>query len=68
MRRKNVSTMRLLPLAAGALSFLCLTACKGRTADNVEPTGDTVEVVISPWALLDTLPSTDIAVMNAEQI
>lgn len=23
-----------------------LTGCKGRTTDNVEPTGDTIEVVI----------------------
>lgn len=29
-----------LPLA------LLVTACKGRTADNMQPTGDTVEVVI----------------------
>lgn len=29
-----------LPLA------ILVTACKGRTADNMQPTGDTVEVVI----------------------
>ncbi|MCH5224804.1 MAG: hypothetical protein J1D77_02350 [Muribaculaceae bacterium] len=28
-------------------SLACgLSACKGRTLDNVEPTGDTIEVVI----------------------
>ena len=27
-------------------SFFTLFGCKGRTADNMEPTGDTIEVVI----------------------
>lgn len=31
-------------LAAAALLSLGAVACKGRTNDNVEPTGDTVEV------------------------
>ena len=26
--------------------IILMTACKGRTLDNVEPTGDTIEVVI----------------------
>ena len=33
-------------LAAIALLALGATSCKGRTNDNVEPTGDTVEVII----------------------
>ena len=36
-----------------------LTACKGRTVENMEPTGDTVEVVIAPKAqvITDTINS-----------
>ena len=29
-----------------ALLSLCLGSCKGRTLDDVEPTGQTIEVVI----------------------
>ncbi len=34
-------------LAIVALMALGITSCKGRTNDNVEPTGDTVEVTIA---------------------
>ncbi|MDE6443157.1 MAG: hypothetical protein K2K64_01860 [Muribaculaceae bacterium] len=48
MRIKSLSNYtRLLPAAlmlAGATAFL-FSACKGRTAKDVVPTGDTVEVV-----------------------
>lgn len=40
---------RLLPAAlmlAGATAFL-FSACKGRTAKDMVPTGDTIEVVIN---------------------
>ena len=33
-------------LAAVSLLALVATSCKGRTNDNMEPTGDTVEVTI----------------------
>lgn len=37
--------------AAGALLLLvALGGCKGRTRDNVEPTGETVRVEINPQA------------------
>lgn len=31
-------------MAAAALFVLAATACKGRTTENVEPNGDTIEV------------------------
>lgn len=31
---------------AAPLLISCLVSCKGRTMENMEPTGDTVEVVI----------------------
>ena len=49
-------TLRLGAAMAGSL-LLALTAlcgCKGRTAENMEPTGDTVEVEIHP--VVDSVP------------
>lgn len=40
--RKLMKSLPLLALAAGIA--LTATGCKGRTTDNVQPTGDTVEV------------------------
>lgn len=38
--------MKIIPsFAAAALIVLIATGCKGRTTDNVEPTGDTIEVI-----------------------
>lgn len=48
--------MKATHLVSGAaiiLTALALTGCKGRTLENVEPTGDTVEVVVAT----DTVPS-----------
>ena len=36
--------MKIFLLLVAALSLLC--SCKGRTADNMVPSGDTVEVII----------------------
>lgn len=49
------------------LITVMLTGCKGRTADNMVPTGDTVEVVINtPEAEpSDSLPD---ALMNVEDL
>ena len=44
----NFST-RIINFAAASgfvAAILLLASCKGRTAENMEPTGDTVEVVI----------------------
>ena len=48
------------------LSFLCifaavsaLTSCKGRTVHNMEPTGDTIEVVINGETAIEE-PAADI--------
>lgn len=38
-----------------ALTAATLTSCKGRTLDNVEPTGDTIEVNPGPIAPADTV-------------
>ena len=38
-----VTAMKVVVIAFFALAA---TACKGRTMENMEPTGDTVEVVI----------------------
>lgn len=40
----------------GLLCGVALSSCKGRTADNMEPTGETVRVVI---------PESDIAMDSA---
>ena len=45
MARKHLT---LLPLLTAAFGIATLSAgCKGRTAENMVPTGDTVEVEIS---------------------
>ncbi|MDE6340131.1 MAG: hypothetical protein K2K97_10165 [Muribaculaceae bacterium] len=38
--------VKLIPLGICVLVMCALSACKGRTMSNMEPTGDTVEVVI----------------------
>lgn len=42
MKRKSIVLMAV----AAPVLISCLTSCKGRTMENMEPTGDTVEVVI----------------------
>lgn len=37
----------VLTVAVVAAVSLLLPSCKGRTLDNVEPTGETVEVVVN---------------------
>lgn len=43
--------------AAVALLFFLLPSCKGRTMENMEPTGETVEVVIDSVASVDVTDS-----------
>lgn len=43
----NIKPLAVIFMTAAALSF-SLCACKGRTASNMTPTGDTVEVVVKP--------------------
>ncbi len=40
----KISVLSLTVTAVGLVLALC--ACTGRTADNMQPSGDTVEVVI----------------------
>lgn len=48
----------------GAVLLLSLGACRQRTADNMVPDGDTVEVIVNPSATpenaTDTLTTIDI--------
>lgn len=45
---KIVNNVLRLSAAFGLVAvFLLLSACKGRTADNVEPTGETIEVEVN---------------------
>ncbi|MDE5869209.1 MAG: hypothetical protein K2H18_03165 [Muribaculaceae bacterium] len=57
MKRNNRKVTAATVVAAVAV-LICLGSCKGRTTENVEPTGDTVEVVIdrphSAEAIADT--------------
>lgn len=46
MGKKDNILCRAL-IVTGVAIFVCLASgCKGRTMDNVEPTGETIEVVI----------------------
>lgn len=44
MKKNFIRSMLLLTVSGGAL---LLPGCKGRTMENMEPTGDTVEVIIN---------------------
>lgn len=51
-----VNSRRFIKFAVcfGVVAFACgITGCKGRTMNNMEPTGDTVEVVILQDAQLN---------------
>jgi len=41
---KVIALRRMLPIAGVVSLLLTLGSCKGRTAENMEPAGDTVEV------------------------
>lgn len=56
MNRNLKHAVAAVTLMAAAAA--CLTACKGRTLDNVTPDGDTVEVIIP---VADTAVTTDTA-------
>ena len=48
--------MKFYKIITVAFPVLLLTGCQGRTTDNVEPTGDTVEVTPStPTERADTV-------------
>ena len=55
---KNIN-LRPTVLLAGVALLLALSACKGRTTENMEPTGDTVEEVITDttWVATDSTPA-----------
>ena len=55
MKKLNIKAIAATSVATVAL-LLSMSACKGRTLDNVQPTGDTVEVEI------EEVPATDSAV------
>ena len=58
MNAKNIN-LRPTVLLAGVALLLALSACKGRTTENMEPTGDTVDVVITDtnWVATDSTPA-----------
>lgn len=44
--KKNNRKVTAATFVAAVAVLICMGSCKGRTNDNVEATGDTVEVVI----------------------
>ena len=53
------NNMPRVAIMAGAAMMLLFGSCKGRTASNMVPTGETVEVVISEPATADSEASND---------
>ena len=51
----DIKAIAATSVAAIAFSFI-LASCQGRTMNNMEPTGDTVEVNITSAEAVDTLP------------
>lgn len=52
----DIKAIAATSVAAIAFSFI-LASCQGRTMNNMEPTGDTVEVNITSAEAVDTLPA-----------
>ncbi|MDE6577403.1 MAG: hypothetical protein K2K58_04445 [Muribaculaceae bacterium] len=51
----SISIKRIIPiLTVGIMGLTLLSACKGRTTKDVEPTGDTIEVVICSTVQTDS--------------
>lgn len=62
MRQMDIrNNMPRLAVMASAAMMLLFGSCKGRTADNMEPSGQTVEVVISEPATADSTVNDTIA-------
>lgn len=53
MKKLNIKAIAATSVATVAL-LLSMSACKGRTLDNVQPTGDTVEVEIEEVSATDS--------------
>ena len=53
MKKLNIKAIAATFVATVAL-LLSMSACKGRTLDNVQPTGDTVEVEIEEVSATDS--------------
>ncbi|MDE6259155.1 MAG: hypothetical protein K2M53_12335 [Muribaculaceae bacterium] len=47
MKKINYKATAATFVAAVAV-LSCMSSCKGRTMDNIEPTGETIEVKIDP--------------------
>lgn len=62
MARLQISAAQAITMAAAGAIFLpALSSCRGRTLDNVEATGETIEVAIDTLSskqpvVADTLP------------
>lgn len=63
MKIKTTSPRPVIVMA-GAVLLLSLSGCRQRTADNMEPSGDTVEVVINPAASEVITPSDTITTID----
>ena len=53
MKKLNIKAIAATSVATVAL-LLSMSACKGRTLDNVQPTDDTVEVEIEEVSATDS--------------
>lgn len=53
MKKLNIKAIAATSVATVAL-LLSMSACKGRTLDNVQPMGDTVEVEIEEVSATDS--------------
>ena len=53
MKKLNIKAIAATSVATVAL-LLSMSACKGRTLDTVQPTGDTVEVEIEEVSATDS--------------
>lgn len=58
--------MKYLALGAPLLFCMACMSCKGRTMENMEPTGDTVEVVIGDRQQADSAAAQNAAVRIIE--
>lgn len=62
-----MNNMPRVAFMAAAAMMLLFASCKGRTVENMEPTGETVEVVISEPTTADSAINDTIAQIEISQ-